>query len=316
MTSFNKIRTLITGLSYVLLTALILSACGLSVHQSQCQNNQPTPLTSPSTQLFTISSPLEVEKLMGEVNPDTLAVFDMDNTLAMSSYPQFQHHFYKKIDALRRFKKQLPEEDQGTFISFVLLNNPLKVPDPGFPLLVKALQARGAKVVVATASATGPLLMKGLIPALRWRALYKLGYDFSLSFPKLDTHYFTNIPLRFGRASLFYKGLLLSNGRGNKATLVGAFLSWLKWQPSKVIFVDDSHSNVAAMSDFFAKNYPQVPFLGFTYHREAKDVSAAPTETETLASWQKEWKTYLAIKEHSGGHGEANAILPTRNVSA
>lgn len=253
---------------------------------------------------------------MGEVGTDTLVIFDMDNTLVMSAYPHFQRPLYKKMPSLKLFKKQLPEEDQGTFISFMLLNNPLKVPDPGFPSFVKALQERGAKVVVATASATGSLLNAGAIPSLRWQALYKLGYDFSRSFPKVDTHYFTNIPSRFGRASLFYKGLLLSNGRGNKASVVGAFLSWLKWTPAKVIFVDDTRSNVASMADFFAKNYPQVPFFGFTYHRPMKDFSVPLTEKETLAAWQKEWKTYLANKAHSAAYGDANAVSSTRNVSA
>jgi len=71
---------------------------------------------------------------------------------------------------------------------------------------------------------------------------------------------------------MFYKGILLTNWINNespeKGPVLGAFLDKIAWQPSKVLFFDDSKYNIESVAQEMTKR--GINYQGYWYHAEAK----------------------------------------------
>lgn len=206
----------------------------------------------------------EVFDAAGEIDPQTLIVFDVDETLTTSENPIFQRpnilknrHLYK--DAL----KILSGEQKTLFQSLSLTTADSSLIEPSIPGLISRAQKQGAKAIALTAAL--PKTLNG-IDLVAWRQgeLKRLGIDFSASFSKLQPFTLSQLNPMYHSYPTYSEGVIYANGSKNsKGEVLGAFLDTVDFVPSKIVFVDDKVENVIAVSEEMQKK--QIPVIAIKY---------------------------------------------------
>jgi hypothetical protein len=213
----------------------------------------------------------EVKATLENVNPQTLVIFDIDDTLSSPENIYFQtwfcntekgKAFHKKVheyvetkeNSKEYFKKLVAKEMRD---SQNILIEPL-IAD-----IIQNLESKKIKTIALTSFNTGS--MGGdIIPSLpqwRYERLKKVGIVFTPSFGDQEI-IFEHMTSKAHRHPVFYKGILLTD-HFSKGEVLGAFLDRVNWKPNKVIFFDDKPKLITSVQKEMKKR--KIPFQGYVY---------------------------------------------------
>lgn len=192
---------------------------------------------------------------------NTLVVVDVDDVLVKADDQILQIAHKKELDKIiADLSQKYSREKIEDLTSIVFSQYQKSLVDPKIREVFNLLKSRNIKFIALTAAPTGKL---GQIQSLEdWRIedLKKFGFDFSLSFPDIQPTTFTNLPsLKNPKQFCSYKGGILFTCDVPKGEVLKAFLSLIKHQFNKIIFVDDLHKNLESVKKFCKES-------GITYH--------------------------------------------------
>lgn len=200
---------------------------------------------------------IESDKLSSVLNyvnsPNTLVIFDIDNTLAhpteeLSSDEWFCHLVNTKMaqgyDEITSVYYALPAAYYAQF------NVPLQATESHIPDLIKQLTDQGIAVMA--------LSTRSLFIAERTlEQLDAINIHFSLS--SVDTNDLV-LPMKY---PCYYKNGILFTGNNDKGKALQSFLNSMNYYPSAIIFVDDKMKYLLSVEK--TANKLNVPFYGIRY---------------------------------------------------
>lgn len=206
-----------------------------------------------------------IEKLLSEIDADTLVIFDVADVLLTSKDQilKAQNKKYKKKLKSNLGQSMSKSEAQVLYsiINKERKNGPV---DPKMPHLISNLQSKGVKVLGLTNCFTGKL---GNIESLEdWRLdeLKRAKYDFEKSWELTESKTFENLESSNKEAlpPVFKKGVIFAS-RVPKGKVLEVFLDYTKFKPKKIIFVDNKMKNIESVQSF--ANAHNISFIGIEY---------------------------------------------------
>lgn len=216
-----------------------------------------------TSSIKTIDSYAQVVTMLQDIDIDTLVLFDVDETLIIPADVMLrcktkeQHQEWLK----KTIEENLPFPYDSYFEYCDLSPHPYVLIEPLITTIIDSLQQRGIKVLALTLADTGSRgRFISFFPENRFASLQRLGIDFSkVNIP--DTT-FNQLPEKNGTYPMLYKGILCTNYQ-SKGIVLGVFLDYMHWKPSKVIFFDDSLKRVKQVVDEMCKR--GIPCIGYEY---------------------------------------------------
>lgn len=254
-----------------------------------------------SAEIYHCKTIQEVLPYLEQTTPNTLVVFDIDDTLIA-----------KKDKVLRPAAKDYHMGCYFKLIQKVKFDHivhlisivekyaqPLLV-DDAWPSIISDLQKITPYVMAHTAAFPKKMGIFDSFPEVRHQLLNSLGIDFSLISPTFADAELTSLDHIPNVHPVFYSGMLFSENYA-KGEALGAFLSHYGFTPEKVIFVDDHTNNLRTVEKELNKR--GIPFTGI--HFEETNLFS-DTYDEDIAAVQYH---YLVEKLEWKNDEEAAVIL-------
>ncbi len=183
-----------------------------------------------------------------EYNKNTLVVFDIDNTVA-TQHGYFGDAWFSKMlaDELSKGKSVfdvLPTYFHAQINTWLVPGEPTALP------LIENLQNNGITVIALTARDYHILYRT-------FEQLQRIGVDFSATSPhKPFQPYGTHEPA-------LYEGGIIFAGGHDKGEVLLHWLDQMKYNPTKIIFIDDKLKNIRSVQ--LAAQENKYPFVGIRY---------------------------------------------------
>jgi hypothetical protein len=243
----------------LMLTFLALFNSLFAIDESLYQTTDITQRRAHAVQgIAPICSLKEISQELEKMGSDSLIVLDVDEVL-ITSKDLFFHPIAEPF-VLGLVKKEMREaksdEERKSIeekLSTSLLETQRYLLEEDSPALLKRLLNKGCKVVALTSFPTGRFGKVAEVEKWRIDHLKSLGLDFSSFFPKTGRKEFSFIAKPSIAAPLFQEGILFSRGYAKGDVLV-AFLNWIQFKPSKIVFIDDILENHDNMRVVLAAN--------------------------------------------------------------
>ncbi len=194
-----------------------------------------------------------IHDIRNHIDPETLVIFDIDNTLMEPSqtlgsdqwfYHRIGEHKAKGMDQQSALEKSLSEWMSVQSITKV------KVVEEGTVELIKRLQDEGYTVMGLTTRGLG----------LSTRTIFQLEslhINLSVTAPTHEEVFFIN-----NHGVLFRGGILFTAGT-HKGLALAKFLHLIEKAPENIVFINDKWSNIREV-EVICEKY-QVPFIGLRY---------------------------------------------------
>lgn len=191
-------------------------------------------------EIRTIFSLKEVKATFDAITPDTLVIFDVDETLIVAK-DKIRRKNPAKITADFRktyFENVIEDTAHKEYLDSILLKmTGQELVEPESAIIIKKLQERGVRVIALTHMHAGKQYLIESLQEWRFKQLYDVGIDVSIH--NETNILFHNLPRGRVEYPLFYKGVLVTSRSCEKGEVLRAFLAHLNWKPASVIFFDD-----------------------------------------------------------------------------
>lgn len=189
------------------------------------------------------------------VDPNTLLIFDLDNTVMESSQMLGSDQWYGYL--VRAYQERgLTKEDavDRAIAQWIVIQrtSEMQPVERATPTLIRAMQQSNVRVMALTARPTQ--LEKRTLTQLK-----KIGVSFMLH-PVHRTE--VSLPFKNGTAK-YSQGVLFVGAKLNKGVVLGAFLKKISLKPKRVAFVDDKLKHVKDVGQALSKM--KVAYTGFRY---------------------------------------------------
>lgn len=242
-------------------------------------------LAIPSLLLAKIEPIYSIKELESiEVRDNTLAAFDIDDTLTILHEPAFQRPNFKTHHSqlFSEIMETLTIEERLLAFTLPLLMVEGDLIEAEAPAIIKQLQNKGVKTIGLTA-AMACRIESSYVEDRRIEELKRVGIDFS--FCELqDTYTNFKTPI-LGSYPLIKNGIIFTNDNDKGEVLI-EFLQTLMWQPTLIVFVDDRIEHLHSVEKALATYYPHIEFRGF--HFQPDRIPYQETSPENfLAQWLK-----------------------------
>lgn len=221
-------------------------------------------------EIVPIASLKPIQEKLSDVDQDTWVIFDVDLTLIVPKDPILRGVMEPTMLRIaEEINPDFKKRDRNHDWSLILQDMEWEAVSPDGPMLVKAIQDKGAHVVALTAMPHGPV---GICPSLAdWRIhqLNALGFDFTLNAPEAD------LPN--------YKGGILFSGRSPKGEVFMTLINHLGVTPKKVIFIDDHIKFIHSMEKSMAE--ASIPLISYHYQEvDHRPITIVPAEVRRKLS--------------------------------
>ena len=215
---------------------------------------------------ITATSSLDViEKELKDADATTLVIFDCDDVLIHQTDVVFApeneemltkcvNDFIEKKPSVAKKMKKLKGIISESINSIII--------DKRMPEVVKGLQEKGIKVLMITSMKNEKLNGKYAIE-IRQHELENFGFDFSKSWPDLKKKWFGEV-----QKSQYYESGIVCAKPGSKGEALKNFLDYSKFNPKKIVFIDDKLDNLEDIQKV-AKMLNSI-FRGFEYTASKK----------------------------------------------
>ncbi|MDR3274157.1 MAG: DUF2608 domain-containing protein [Puniceicoccales bacterium] len=205
------------------------------------------------------------------VDGNTLVVFDCDDVLTTvedAVLKKENRHFIREwYDAGDRELSFL-----DLMCRMVMLGKNCTV-NVRMPKLVRNLQNKNVRALVLTGFSAKPFTFGDIRDPRHWRSkvLNGLGYHFENSWPEMEDKHFDEFGDPYDPS--FSSGIICT-GDVSKAESLKAFLDYVQFWPTAIIFVDDNEKNLTDVSAL-AKS-KNIHFIGIHYTEASKMASKFP----------------------------------------
>ena len=247
-----------TTIHSLLITLLIIALPG-------CWHSEPDSTIVESNSITDIYQHLTPD----EYNKDTLVIFDICNTLGapptgLASDQWFSALFHQAMNNSNSADEALSKALAP--YCYAQHHCWLEPIEPDTVETVKSLQQRGITVIALTA--------RGLYLFYRTlEQLHRIDIDFTHT-----SHREAVAPYGVKNQSLYSHGIIFA-GALNKGEALTHWLEQLRFQPKKIIFVDDKLKNIETVAD--AMKTANYPFVGIRYgHLDGRVQNFDLQETE------------------------------------
>ncbi len=233
----------------------------------------------------------EVLPFFDKITPNTLVIFDIDDTLITKSDKILRpigndHRTFYYFRLVQKF-----QFDHILYlVSLVELNARTQLVEYTWPSIIADLQAKTPFVMGHTAAPPGRMGVFKSFPRARHTTLKSFGIDFSpikQYYPNIHLTELNHIP---DSSPMFYAGTLYSHDY-SKGEALATLLKHYDWQPDLVIFVDDLLNNLRSVEKEL--NKLKIPVLGIHYeesqlYNDTIDLNIAEIQYEYLVD-QQQW---------------------------
>jgi len=211
--------------------------------------------------LFLMAAPLGAEiievmnldQIYNYLKPNTLVIFDIDNTLiepvqSVGSDQWFRHRIAHWID-------QGLEQDEAlekALNDWMAVQNITKMQlvEPNAAKIVDHLQDRGFVVIGLTTRGLG-------MSTTTNKQLKALGIDLSRTAPSKEDIFFMN------KRGVLFRGGILFTANTHKGSALFKLLDELDTTPKMILFINDKRSHIVPVEEWAAKR--NIPFVGLRY---------------------------------------------------
>ncbi|MBU4269532.1 DUF2608 domain-containing protein [Candidatus Dependentiae bacterium] len=243
---FNKIK-------YLLLTSFLATGTILFFNYNS--------KLKPTGKFQKLNSYSQVQDLFDNCTPNTLIIFDIDDTLITATDAfanDLWHPWYFQIIAGIKYPKIIFNKEKIEWIaSMVIQQSKRYVFDPDVIKYIKQLQNQKCMVVALSFMRSSSVGIIKNLPEWRANMLKDFGIDFSGQFENAS---FTKLPAYKNSYPCLYKGILCTN-KQSKGTTLGAFLDYYNLNPDKIIFFDDRTDQLNSVFNECKKR--NIDFCGF-----------------------------------------------------
>lgn len=209
------------------------------------------------------------EVLKTENHENVLVVFDIDMTLTQPDHPAtFYPNLRKHQNVMKNIRDELAPE-QRDYLTTSTLQLPQRLIEKDSPQIIKAMQAKGIKVIALTATLTGSWKdNKNKTIFRRKDTLHALGFDFSFQGRVVS---YMNFPLHADGYPMLFLGILCSNGEHGgvgKGKVLSSFLGQVGmtkggaygtgYVPKIIIMADDKKKNLEDVQKTLATDFPDI----------------------------------------------------------
>lgn len=203
-----------------------------------------------------------IEKYLDLADSDTLVLWDVDQTLHTPLDAILKPQYDELIDELMGGKKFIKDKTGKVRYLFreILMSAPHRLVDIKSLALVENLQKRGIPTIAFSAAPGGKIGQVTSFVDWRIDELNHLGFDFSPAFSGVDKLSLPKDPSK--EFPPIYKSGVLITSLHDKGPVLKNFFEALKWQPKKVIFIDNELANLQSVADTFGK---EMQVIGFHY---------------------------------------------------
>lgn len=194
-----------------------------------------------------------------DLDNNSFVLFDIDYTILTpkdASLKPCGKHLRRKY--LHGLNLRLREYLQ----SIIALDGEEELMDNEFPSLTSQLQLQNIPVIGFTALETGKYGKIANLEDWRLDQLKKFNIDFSSSLSNQKSIIFNKCSSYNEHFPIFKNGVLFTN-RLPKGDVLIVFLKKIKWNPNKILFVDDSLDQLKSVES--VANSLGVEFIGFHY---------------------------------------------------
>lgn len=244
---------------------------------------------------------LHLERLIPQIDGDTLVLFDVGDVLLVSENALLQGTIKAAREQLRAtYLAPLGQERHKYLWSLVLLAERRQLVEQHTPQVIKNLQQKGAKAMALTALQTGKV---GAIESMEdWRLEHLRTHGIQFTQVAAPHEYFVLDELVQDGYSPVYKNGALFTHKHSKGQALTAFLNRITWKPLHIVFIDDKRALLDDVA--LAAQALSIPFSGF--HYQVARALCKPLD-EQLA--ERQFK-HLAEHEQWLPEGEARKKLP------
>jgi hypothetical protein len=197
-------------------------------------------LLSSTPSLSLIRECSTIQEILSLSQPDTLVILDIDNTLirpcqSLGSEEWFQHHLKQQIDATHDNNEAL--NTTIDLLHGIYAVTKVQLMEQKTAEIVRQLQDQGGVLMGLTNR--GPAAANMTV-----RHLASVGIDLATASPSK-----TSFPLIDISETLYHHGILFTNGKSKKQSLL-SFFRQLGWRPRRIVYVNDQRKYLEEVSTF------------------------------------------------------------------
>ena len=260
------------------------------------------------SELKTANNATELSNILHEHSTDYLVIWDVDEVLITPTDRIF--HTNNCINDLpskyakAAIEKYFVSKEQAQWNgSQMLLQRNMRLVEKEIVSIIQGLQKDKIKTIALTKHSIGSYGAIASLEDFRIKQLQDLGIDFNSAFPKYDILVLNNVKNTSSQYPIFKKGLLFTNAYTKGETLE-AFLNKIKWNPAKVIFIDDLRENLISVQQVLQNK--NIAYTGVLYTAAEK----LPDEIDKDVV-EKQYE-YLVQKGIWLSDSEAERLLKTK----
>lgn len=204
----------------------------------------------PFCQLMAGNAPLAI-RAMKDVRPyvekasdNTLFIFDVDHVLTMPCDSCFQMPTSLRHRAvLKMHFASVSKEERNLMYTLAVMQGEQTLVEPDSIDLLRSIQEAGYRTLALTA--LHAIEIDGQ-DTVQWRldALDRLGISLNDNFPEVGDLSFKEFESHFNGHPTYREGVLFSNSKYDKGSVLKAFLNAIDYRPDHIVFVDDVLENL------------------------------------------------------------------------
>jgi len=212
-----------------------------------------------------------MDQLYNYLKPNTLVIFDVDNTLiepvqSIGSDQWFRHRISYWVDQ-GMVQEEALEKALAEWMAVQNISQ-MQLAEPNIDKIVRHLQERNFTVMGLTTRGLGMSTRTN-------QQLAILGIDLSKTAPTTDDVFFMNV-----RGVLFRGGTLFT-ANTHKGIALFKLLDQFDYTPKMILFINDKRSHIVPIEEEAAKR--NIPFIGLRYGRldeKVKNLNSEITEIQ------------------------------------
>lgn len=209
----------------------------------------------------------KIKEIIQVCDQNTLVIWDVDGVFIIGTDRIFHsENLYdglvtQYVDYIVN-KYALNKEKKELFISQILIHRPIRLVDNTMINLMQDLRTNKIKTIALTHCFVGTLGNIKNVADWRIDELSKLGINFDFAFQDINEIELNNLDQVDGYYPLYKQGVLFCLKQAKGEALI-ALLEQIKWDPKKIVFIDDKIFNLESVqAELKQKN---IDFIGLHY---------------------------------------------------
>ncbi|MDR0296913.1 MAG: DUF2608 domain-containing protein [Rickettsia sp.] len=213
------------------------------------------------TKTAKVSDFLKILEIIGNLDQDSLVLFDVDDVLIMDQDEYRLTHPYRQQWRVES-KNRLTREERQLFFSIILKNRTIRLVDPHIADILSRLWEKQIPTAALTKLYTGRFGVIEDLTNWRLKELKGINIDFMRSTPIKEEILIDELHIENG-IPMMKEGVILT-ANVDKGAVLENILHKKNYYPKTIIFVDDVLENIESVEKICTKL--QINFYGFEFN--------------------------------------------------